>query len=145
MISQTTEYALRAVVHLALHTEEPQTTQQIAFATKAPVAYLSKVLQSLGRAGIVRTQRGLHGGALLTKSPQLLTVYEIVQAVDPLERIVTCPLGLISHGTNLCPLHRRLDDAICQVETAFRTSTIADLLEDKTGSIPLNPFLEPSE
>ena len=144
MISQTTEYALRAVVHLAFHAEEPQTTQQIATATKAPVAYLSKVLQNLRRAGIVTMRRGLHGGALLAKVPQSLTVYEVVQAVDPIQRILSCPLNLEAHGENLCPLHRRLDNALCQVEEAFQDSTIADLLSDATGSIPLHPFVNPS-
>src|SRR5579872_3868613 len=100
MISQTSEYALRAVVHLALWTEEPQTAQQIATATKTPLPYLSKVLQSLRRAGIVHSQRGLHGGCLLAKSPEDLSVYEVIQAVDPWKRITTCPLGLPQHGVN---------------------------------------------
>jgi len=47
MISQTVEYALRAVVHLAAESPESRTTQQLAQVTQVPAAYLSKVLQSL--------------------------------------------------------------------------------------------------
>ena len=47
MLSQTVEYALRAVVHLAMRAPEPQTTAAIADVTKVPPAYLAKVLQGL--------------------------------------------------------------------------------------------------
>jgi Rrf2 family transcriptional regulator, nitric oxide-sensitive transcriptional repressor len=140
MISQTAEYALRAIVQLATHERNAQTAHQIAVETRVPPHYLSKVLQSLSRARLIHSQRGLHGGFTLLRAPEQLTVYEIVAAVDPLRRITTCPLGLEAHGTNLCPLHRRLDDAFSLVEQAFRASTIADLLAEPTTSKPLCPF-----
>lgn len=140
MISQTAEYALRAIAHLASQPDTPQTTQQIAETTRVPLPYLSKVLQALVRAGLIHSQRGLHGGIKLLKPPETLSVYDVIQAVDPLQRITTCPLGLEAHGTHLCPLHRRLDDAFLQVEQAFRQSTIADLLREPTTSKSLCPF-----
>ncbi len=140
MISQTAEYALRAIAHLASQPAVAQTTQQIADTTHVPPPYLSKVLQALARAGLIRSQRGLHGGFHLVKDPETLTVYDVVQAVDPLRRITTCPLGLKAHGTHLCPLHRRLDDALSLVEQSFRDSTMADLLREPNTSKPLCPF-----
>ncbi len=139
MISQTAEYALRAIVFLAGQ-DEPQTTQQIAEVTRVPAGYLSKVLQSLAREGLVHSQRGLHGGFTLTKPPKRLTVWEVIDAVDPIQRIRSCPLGLKSHGANLCPMHRRLDDAMAGVEKAFRRSTVAELLADPNPSKPLCEF-----
>ena len=62
---------------------------------------------------------------------------EVVNAVEPIERIVTCPLGPKSHGKNLCPLHRRMDDALASVEAAFGTTTLAEVLSEPTGSPPL--------
>ena len=62
MISQTVEYALRAMVHLAREAPGARTTDQVARTTRVPRAYLSKVLQSLRRAGLVRSQRGIGGG-----------------------------------------------------------------------------------
>lgn len=137
MISQTAEYALRMVVFLATLKERPATTRQIAAATQVPEGYLAKIVQSLSRAGLVRSQRGLHGGSVLAKDPATISVYDVVQAVSPIPRIRTCPLHLPSHGTNLCPLHKRLDDAAAAVEQAFRASTIAELLSEQAGSIPL--------
>jgi Rrf2 family protein len=137
MFSQTTEYSLRVVVYLASLGGAPATNAQTAVATRIPAGYLAKVLLNLSRGGIVRTQRGLHGGSVLARPAESITVYDVVQAVDPIKRILTCPLGLTSHGVNLCPLHRRLDQAIESVEHAFRTSTIAELLADPAPSKPL--------
>ncbi len=131
------EYALRAVVWLAAHSPEPQTTQQIAAATHVPAGYLSKVLQSLARARLVRSQRGLYGGFVLARAADKIRVIEVVNAVDPIQRIETCPLGLQSHGQKLCSLHRRLDDAIAHIEHAFSRSTLADLLAEPENSPPL--------
>lgn len=137
MLSQTVEYALRAVVYLAAEAPESRTTGQISEATQTPSAYLSKVLQALGRAGFVRSQRGAGGGVSLAVRPEELTILDVVNAVDPIERIATCPLGLASHGVRLCPLHRRMDDALGHVEAAFRATTLAEVLADPTQPKPL--------
>ena len=140
MFSQTVEYALRAVAFLASQSPDARNTEQIAKATKVPPAYLSKVLQNLGKAGIVRSQRGLHGGFSLVKDPADLTILEVVEVVDPIQRIRSCPLDLKGHGANLCPLHRRMDAALASVEKAFRESTLAEVLAEPTSSVPLCDF-----
>ena len=140
MFSQTVEYALRAVVYLADQGGEPRTTAQVAEVTKVPGPYLSKVLQSLGRAGLVQSQRGLHGGFTLARDPAALTIWDVVDAVEPLRRYKECPLGLAAHRHRLCPLHRRLDDALAATEQAFRSTTLADVLAEPTTSKPLCAF-----
>lgn len=137
MFSQTVEYALRAVVHLAMHSPHPQKTTDIAQATKVPAAYLSKVLQGLREKEIVLLQRGVGGGVSLARDPRELTILDVVNAVDPIRRIQTCPLDLKTHGVRLCALHRRMDDALRSMETAFRDTTLAELLADPNPSVPL--------
>ncbi len=137
MISQTTEYALRAVVYLA-DQEEPRTTAEIAVATQVPAGYLSKVMQGLSKAGIVHSQRGLHGGFVLADAPDELTVLAVIEAVEPIRRYHDCPLGL--HGKNLCPLHRKLDDAAKSIEDTFGDTTVADLLNVPRSQKPLCTF-----
>jgi Rrf2 family nitric oxide-sensitive transcriptional repressor len=140
MLSQSVEYALRAVVHLASVAPEARTTDQIATVTHVPRAYLSKVLQALARGGVVQSQRGLGGGMSLVKKPEELTILEVVNAVEPIQRIHTCPLGLAAHGTHLCPLHRRVDNALALMEQAFEQTTLAEVLADPSRSVPLCPF-----
>jgi len=137
MISQTAEYALRAVVCLATTPGTPMTTQEIAKITKVPQGYLAKVLQALSRGEIVQSQRGLHGGFILTESPEKISVLDVINVVDPLKHITSCPLILKAHGTVLCPLHQRLENAISMIESTFAESTIADLLSEQTTSKPL--------
>lgn len=137
MFSQTVEYALRAVVHLAYEAPDARTTAQIADATRVPKDYLSKILQGLAKKGIVQTQRGVGGGVTLAKDPADLTILDVVNAVEPLQRITTCPLGLAAHGAVLCPLHKRLDNAMAMVEAAFGATTLAEVLAEPSESVPL--------
>ena len=140
MLSQTVEYALRAAVYLAKEAPAARTTDQIAQATRVPRAYLSKVLQALARAGLVVSQRGLHGGITLGPSPDKVTILQVVNAVEPIQRIRSCPLDLAAHGVRLCPLHSRLDSAAAMVENAFKDTTLAEVLAEPSRSIPLCPF-----
>jgi len=140
MLSQTVEYALRAATFLATAVDESRTVDEIAAATHIPAAYLSKVLQQLVRHGIVTSRRGAGGGFALGRPAGELAILAIVAAVDPIKRITTCPLGLAAHGTHLCPLHRRLDDALAGVERAFAASTLADILAEPARSVPLCAF-----
>jgi len=139
MISQTAEYALRAIVYLA-DQDVPRTTAQIAEATKVPAGYLAKVMQSLSRSGLVKSQRGLNGGFTLTRDPNKLSILSVVNAVDPIQRFVECPLGIPSHGRQLCPLHHRLDQAAAMVEKAFGEIMVAELLAVPRERRPLCRF-----
>lgn len=127
LISQTIEYALRAAVWLADNVEG-QTTQQIAEATQVPPSYLSKVLQSLRRAGLVNGQRGQGGGFTLAMPAARISVLDVINAVEPIERIRVCPLGIPSHGVRLCPLHKKLDDALAHVTEAFASTSLSELV-----------------
>ena len=137
MLSQTVEYSLRAIVWLAAHADDPQTNQQIAKGTLVPAGYLAKVMQSLGRGGLVSAQRGKHGGFLLAKPADALSVLDVINAVDPIRRIRTCPLGISAHGSRLCPLHKRLDEAMAVIEQSFGETSIADILDQPSRSKPL--------
>jgi len=143
MFSSTAEYALRAVVYLATQKEGLASSHAIAEATKVPQGYLSKVLKDLADAGIVNSQRGPGGGFSLAREADQLTVLEVVNAVDRIERIRTCPLGIPSHGTQLCRLHQKLDDVIALIEETFGSSTIAEMIEpSKSGTKCIFPTVK---
>lgn len=137
MLSQTAEYALRAMVFMAMNAESSHTTEAISEKTRVPSGYLAKVMQALRRANLVSSQRGLGGGFVLTRRPEEISILEVINAVDPMQRIHSCPLDLASHGAVLCALHKRLDDAMSIVEKSFSSTTLAEILEKPTKSIPL--------
>src|SRR5689334_21743718 len=127
MLSRTAEYALRAIVWLSDHPETSLTGQAIATATQVPPDYLSKVMQSLVRAGLVEAQRGKNGGYSRTASPEDVTTLDGNNAVEPVRRTRSCPLGLPGHES-LCPLHRSLDNIAGQLERSYAAIRLADLL-----------------
>jgi Rrf2 family transcriptional regulator, nitric oxide-sensitive transcriptional repressor len=128
LISQTAEYALRAVVCLAQHGGEACTTQVVAEESHLPQGYLAKVMQSLTRAGILQSKRGLHGGFTLMRPPAEISIFDVIDAVDPIKPYETCPLELPWHCEKLCPLHRSLDDMITSFIEQSKQTTIGDIL-----------------
>ncbi len=137
MISSTAEYALRSIVHLAEQPETAKTAREIAEVTCVPHGYLSKVLRQLADAGLVRSQRGLGGGYTLAHVPSKISVLDVLNAVDPIQRIRSCPLELKSHRKKLCALHHTLDNALSLIEQAFSECTIETLLDDNRNEAPL--------
>jgi Rrf2 family protein len=140
VISQTAEYALRAIVYLADQEGDARTTAQIAKATQVPAGYLAKVMQSLSRNGVVKSQRGLNGGFTLAHDPTELSILAVVNSVDPIQRFPECPLGIPSHGRRLCPLHYRLDQAAAMIEQTFGETMVAELLAAPRERRPLCRF-----
>jgi Rrf2 family transcriptional regulator, nitric oxide-sensitive transcriptional repressor len=136
MISQAVEYSLRAMVLLTHGQGQPMTVHSMAGHGKIPAPYLSKLLQGLSRAGLVQSQRGVGGGYSLTRAASAISLADVVNAVEPLQRITKCPLGIAGHVT-LCPLHQKLDEALAMVEQVFRSVTLEELCRQTTGSIPL--------
>src|SRR3954447_15971936 len=128
MFSQTAEYALRAVVHLAQVPERQQTGREIAEAMAIPFDYLAKVMRQLVLCGIVRGQRGKTGGFVLARPVRAISVLDVLNAVDPVKRIRECPLGLAQHRDQLCPLHRKLDRTLAALEEDFRSTSLAELV-----------------
>jgi Rrf2 family transcriptional regulator, nitric oxide-sensitive transcriptional repressor len=130
MFSQTAEYALRAAVHIASHPNDRSTTRDIADAMNIPADYLSKVMQALVRAGIVTAVRGKSGGFQLARAGRDTSVLDVVNAVDPIRRIPSCPLHLPHHAGRMCPLHTKLDQAAAMLEQEFAKTCISDLTEN---------------
>ena len=136
MLPKTAEYALRAAVWLGRDPDQTESADQLAEQTKVPRRYLHKVLQDLVRAKLVRSQPGPGGGYALSRSPEKITILDVVNAVAPLERIRHCPLGLPSHS-QLCPLHAELDRVYAVTEGALKKVTVAQLLRSTSSIVPL--------
>ncbi len=115
---------------MAARPGEGLTAGRIAEATQVPEDYLSKVLQQLVRGEVLVSQRGRHGGFQLARPAGQISMLAVVNAVEPIQRIAKCPLGLREHGVVLCPLHRRLDNAYALVEKAFAETTLEELVQD---------------
>lgn len=83
-VSTRGDYASRALLSLALHTDEsgPTSVRDIAERTGLPQPYLEQILLALKGAGLVRSKRGVGGGYVLARDPATITLGDIVSAVD---------------------------------------------------------------
>ncbi len=122
IITQTAEYALRAMVCLASAGPEALTSQQVAERTGVSQGYLVKVLQRLCRNGLVLSQRGPHGGFVLSRAADQINLLDVINAVDPLPHF---------NGSSelLQPLNSTLNDAIASVEHILHDANLSALSE----------------
>jgi Rrf2 family protein len=134
MLSKTAEYALRIMILLTERKETSLTAIQIAEATLVPPGYTVKVLQQLGRAKLSKGQRGRNGGFVLACDPSTVHLLDVVNVIDPLNRIIDCPLGRTEHQHALCPLHQQIDNAIAELEKSLSSMTLQEIIDSAEGS-----------
>lgn len=101
------DYAVRVVVDLAAQPPSvPVRTRDLRRRTGVPPAYLSKIIQTLAHAGLVRTRRGAAGGVSLVPAPQSISLRRVIEAVEGpiyLNRCLVRPGACPRDRT--CPVH----------------------------------------
>jgi len=132
VLTQTAEYALRAVVHLArLEGDLPVRATALAAVTDVPENYLRKVLHELVRGGVLLSIRGKHGGFRLAVPADELTLLDVVARFDRITPRRTCLLGRAECGeTYPCPLHARWKGMADELERFFGQTTVAEIGRD---------------
>ena len=133
MLSTTAEYALRIMIVLTELSGEPTTSEKVAGLTKVPTDYSVKVLQMLARSNLVKAQRGRGGGFEIDCDPDTTSLLDVVNAIDPLERIKSCPLGREDHSNSLCPLHTRLDQVVGLLQDSLGGMTLKSVIDGADG------------
>lgn len=137
MISQSVEYALRAVVTIANAGGQACPSREIAEITRVPAPYLSKLMQALVKSGLLIAQRGPNGGFQLSRAPEEVTLLDVINGLEPFERIEQCPLGIGSHAGTLCPLHRAVDGAIAAAQRILSEVRVSDMVAQPGSVTPL--------
>ncbi|HWA59697.1 MAG TPA: Rrf2 family transcriptional regulator [Gemmatimonadales bacterium] len=128
MLSQTAEYALRAVLTLAVEPEGILGAAELAARLDVPRNYLSKTLHQLARAGVLESTRGKSGGFRLGRDPRRITLLEVVQPFDDISARRVCLLGRpVCSDHVACAAHTRWKAVSERNAEFFRETTVADL------------------
>lgn len=137
MLSQTAEYALRAVLHLAQHGgERPVRVLEMAAELSIPRNYLSKILHQLARTGVLISLRGKAGGFQLAVPAEHLALSTVIQPFDRVEERRRCLLGRPQcSDRTACAAHTRWKEVADTVASFFRETTVADLLRGAEVSV----------
>jgi len=133
LLSQTAEYALRAMAWLvATSPEAPVRARDLSAATGIPPQYLSKILRRLVLAGLLESQKGRGGGFTLAYAPEEIRFVDILEAVDAYPAPGRCAFGWGACNADYpCPLH----SAWIQMSEALRSwannTTLAEVRDDR--------------
>lgn len=129
MISQTSEYIIRALIYLAENGgDRPILSKEIASETDIPKNYLSKLLFELKRAGFVEADRGKTGGYRLAKAPEKIKISDIVYLFDGEESCKGCFLRKSKCTTGKpCPAHGKWNPIGKQIREFLETTSIKEL------------------
>ena len=146
-LSRSSEYAIRALTHLACQDDEESycLVRQMAEHLAIPAPFLGKCLQPLVARGLLESQRGRGGGFRLAAAPEEITLYLIVDALEHLDRPRRCVLGQADcTDARACPLHEYWKATSEAFHAQLRSRTLADLVAFRARN-PLCGFPGPGD
>ncbi len=107
---------------------------ELAVAADCPEQFLSKVLQNLSRAGLVRSHRGNTGGFELPAEGRNVSVLEVVEAVEgPIHLNLCLTSNLACERHSWCPAHSVWADAQNAMSEVLKNATVGDLARQLQG------------
>nr|AWJ66193.1 Rrf2 family transcriptional regulator [uncultured bacterium] len=133
MLSNSSKYALKAVLYLAVNSNENKKilAKDLSEPINVPKAYISKLLQELSRHNMVSSMRGPGGGFYLTADNRSIHLMEIINVIDGENRLTSCMLSLGKcNENNPCPLHKLLGDTKTNFVKNLEETTVQDLVLD---------------
>lgn len=131
MLTQTTEYALRALSCLARSPGEWQDVRKVSGSLGVPSNYLSKILGQLAKLGVVESRKGWGGGFRLRGDPSRVKLAEVIRPLEGIQHPRPCVFGLPQCSEeDPCPLHDYWKRITEVHESMLEELTIADLAID---------------
>ena len=143
MFSNSSKYALKAVLYLALFSSEKKKimVKDLSKPINVPQPYIAKLLQELSREKIISSTRGPKGGFYLSKSNRNQQVINIIYAIDGEKKINSCMLSLEHcNEEKPCPLHNLVNPYRTKTLKSLQNKTINDLCEEVKQGIAFLPL-----
>ena len=127
--SATTEYAIRALAHMAtLEPGERILARDLAAATDVPRQFLGKILHRLARQGMLDSAKGRGGGFRFSRPAEQITLADLVEVVEGKDIMRLCVLGLDDCNDNQpCPMHDQWKAFRERLKTRVHAATRAEL------------------
>ncbi len=89
-LTKHSDYALRVLIYAAAHPEELVSTDAIATSFGISGNHLVKIINNLGKHGLLEVRRGRSGGLRLAREPEAIVIGEVVRLTEPDFHIVEC-------------------------------------------------------
>src|SRR5208282_1210149 len=142
-LTRAADYAVRVMIHLAAQPEGTVLSKALlAKATDVPESFLSKILQALARAGMIRARRGVVGGFSLLAPGAQASLLDVIECIDgPIALNVCVTSGAFCHRHSECAAHQVWLRAQLAMVTILREAKIAEMIP-KQGLCLTLPKLE---
>lgn len=129
-LTARSEYGLLALIDLGSRWGEgPVSARGIAERQSIPVKFLEQLLASMRKAGLVSASRGAHGGFALTREPALISVLEVVEALEGPLAPTSCDGGQLCGRSGICAAAAVWSRATEALRDVFTTTSVGDLCE----------------
>lgn len=130
-LSKKSDYALRALIYLALnHPNDSAQIKEISAREKLPTKFLENILLTLRKAGILYSKMGLKGGYALARPPEKITMGEVVRALDGTLAPMSC-VSLVEYERcseeTTCAIKSVMEDVRNAIARVLDETTLADL------------------
>jgi Rrf2 family iron-sulfur cluster assembly transcriptional regulator len=133
MLSNTSKYAIRAVIYLALYAGEDKKIgiKQISKELSIPTPFLGKILQTLAKHKLLASTKGPHGGFGLGKKAADITLIEIVDIIDGQDLFKKCMIRLEDcNDKEPCSAHKKYGEIRADLYNLFQKEKISDFAEE---------------
>lgn len=131
--SSACDYAIRAAAHLAAQPDALVQLRHITRQEAIPAPFVGKILQSLVRAGILRSVKGPRGGYGLARPPREISLLMVKSAVDGTRDLDMCAVGLGPCSDDIpCPLHDTFKPIRQAIRRYLEATTLADMTAART-------------
>ena len=147
-ISQKLEYAMRAMIELAIREESSLVpAREIASAQGVPLRFLEQQLGALHKAGLVESFRGAGGGCRLARAPEEIRVADIADAIEGQLFPMFClePADHTCFQDARCGLQGFWGDVAVAIQRVFEETTVADLAARHRRVTPERPIFTAKE
>ncbi|HUW22289.1 MAG TPA: Rrf2 family transcriptional regulator [Candidatus Bathyarchaeia archaeon] len=130
-LTKKTEYGLQLMVHLAKNFgHAPIPLKQVAKEKKLPYRFLSQVASTLKKAGLIETKEGIKGGCFLAKSPEKVTVAEILEVLEgPLELVECLKAEASCPWASGCGQKQMFEKMKGSLKKIIKAHTLEDLIK----------------
>ena len=130
-LSNTAQYAIRVISYMALKQQDLYSASELIKELKISDKYLKRILTTLSNNDIIKSVQGRYGGFALHKNLEKINLFDIVKAVDNIEKYFGCVLGFENcSDENPCALHTKWAPLRGELSAFLKNTNMSDVIKN---------------
>jgi len=130
-ISRLTDYGIVLLCYIAKEPETTFTASELAERSRLPLPTVAKILKSLCRGGLLRSQRGVHGGYALARAPEDVSIADVLETLEGPVALTDCSVECACDIERTCPVRtnwRRINSVVLEALEGLKLSEMTQPL-----------------